>query len=154
MTEPTVTFRATLELGGKTATGIVVPDDAVTTLGAGKRPAVRVTINGYTYRSTIARRGTRYLLPVSAEHRSAAGVAAGDEVDVRLAVDTAPREVTVPSDLAAALDANAQAKQAFERLAYSHKQRHVLAIEAAKSPETRQRRIDGAIAMLQDSPPR
>jgi uncharacterized protein YdeI (YjbR/CyaY-like superfamily) len=113
-----------------------------------------VTINGYTYRSTIARRGTRYLLPVSAEHRSAAGVAAGDELDVRLAVDTEPREVTVPSDLAAALDANAQAKQAFERLPYSHKQRHVLAIEAAKSPETRQRRIDGAIAMLQETQPR
>jgi hypothetical protein len=149
-----VTFRATLELGGKTATGIVVPDDAVAALGAGKRPAVRVTINGYTYRSSIARRGTRFLLPVSAEHRTAAGVAVGDDVDVRLIVDDEPREVAVPPDLAAALDANGQAKQAFERLAYSHKQRHVLAIEAAKSPETRRRRIDGAIAMLQETQPR
>lgn len=137
-----------MELGGKTATGIEVPADVVEALGSGKRPAVTVTVNGHTYRSTVASMGGRFLLPLSAENRSAAGVQAGDEVDVDVELDTAPREVEVPADLQAALDGDAEARAAWERLSYSHKRQHVLAIEGAKAAETRQRRIDKALAML------
>ncbi|MEA2844373.1 MAG: hypothetical protein QOJ69_2044, partial [Actinomycetota bacterium] len=96
-------FRTTLELGGKTATGIRVPDEVVEGLGSGKRPPVRVTINGHTYRSTVAVMGGAFMVGVSAEERSKAGVAAGDEVDVDIELDTEPREVVVPPDFAAAL---------------------------------------------------
>src|SRR3954471_8409186 len=125
-------FRAILELAGKTATGFRVPAEIVAALGSGKRPPVRVTINGYTYRNTVAVYGGVFMLGVSAEHRAAAGVQAGAELDIDIELDTAPREVTVPRDFAAALDADADARQAFDRLSYSHKQQHVLAIEQAK----------------------
>jgi hypothetical protein len=143
-------FRTTVELGGKTATGMRVPADVVEALGAGKRPAVRVTIGAHTYRSTIASRGGVYLLPVSAENRAGAGVTAGDEVDVTVELDTEPREVAVPDDLATALAGDPAAAQAFGALTYSHRLRHVLAIEDAKTPETRRRRIDKALEMLRD----
>jgi Bacteriocin-protection, YdeI or OmpD-Associated/Domain of unknown function (DUF1905) len=145
-----VKFRSTLLLGGKTATGIEVPAEVVDSLGSSKRPAVVVTIGTYSYRSSIAPRGGVFLLPVSAEVRSGAGIAAGDEVHVELVLDTAPREVSVPSDLAAALDADAAARTFFEGLSYSNQSRHVLAIEDARTPETRQRRIDKTIATLRE----
>ena len=88
-----------------------MPDDVVEALGAGKRPAVRVTIGAHTYRSTIASRGGVYLLPLSAENRAGAGVAAGDEVDVTVELDTEPREVAVPDDLATALAGDAAADE-------------------------------------------
>ena len=141
-------FRATVELGGKTATGIEVPTEVVESLGAGKRPPVRVTINGHTYRSTVASMGGRFMLPVSAENRSGAGVAAGDEVDVELEVDTAPREVAVPPDLAHALRRDDAARRFFDGLSYSQKRWFLSGIEEAKKPETRQRRVDKAVAML------
>ena len=141
-------FRTTVELGGKTATGLPVPAEVVEALGAGKRPAVRVTVGAHTYRSSIASRGGVYLLPLSAENRAGAGVAAGDEVDVTVELDTEPREVAVPEDLATALAGDDAAATAFEALPYSHRLRHVLAIEDAKAPETRRRRIDKALEML------
>jgi hypothetical protein len=144
-------FATTVEAGGKTATGLPVPAEVVEALAAGKRPAVRVTIGGHTYRSTVAPRGGRFLVPLSAENRTAARVTAGDEVEVDLEVDTEPREVTVPADLAAALAGDEPARQAFERLAYSHRLRHVLAVEAAKAPETRRRRIDKTLEALRAS---
>src|SRR3954470_7870900 len=126
-------FRATVLLGGRTATGIQVPDEVVDALGAGRRPAVRVTLKGgYVYRSSVASMGGVFMLPVSAEHRAGAGVAAGDEVDVDLEVDTEPREVAVPSDFAEALDREPAARRAFDSLPYSHKQRYVLSIDGAK----------------------
>jgi hypothetical protein len=143
-------FRAVLELGGKTATGVQVPDTVVDSLGAGKRPSVRVTINGYGYPSTVASMGGRFMLPVSAEVRAHAGVAAGDEVDVEVALDTAPREVSVPPDLSAALDREPEAKAFFETLSYSNKRRVVLSIKDAKTAETRQRRIDRALSTLHE----
>src|SRR5690348_17158594 len=97
-------FHAILQSHGKTATGIEVPEEVVAILGAGKRPPVRVTINGHTYRSTIAVMGGVYMLGVSAENRLGAGVAAGDELEVDLELDAAPREVSVPPDFAEALD--------------------------------------------------
>ena len=90
------------------------------------------------------------MLPVSAEHRAAAGIAAGDEVEVELVLDEAPREVVVPDDFAAALDGDAAAKEQFARLSYSNKRRHTLSIEDAKTPETRQRRIAKAIETLRE----
>jgi hypothetical protein len=146
-----VRFRTTVELGGKTATGLEVPAEVVDALGAGKKPPVRVTIGGHTYRSTVAVRGGRYLLPLSAENRGAAGVAAGDGVDVDLELDTEPREVAVPADLTAALDGDDAARQAFRALPYSHRLRHVLAIEEARTPETRQRRVTKALEMLREN---
>jgi hypothetical protein len=143
-------FRATVQLAGKTATGIEVPEEVVAGLGSSRRPAVRVTIRDHTYRSTIARMGGRYMLPVSAEHRSSAGVAAGDEVDVEIKLDTEPREVTVPPDLADALSRDLDAKHFFDGLSYSQKQWHVLAVEAAKTTQTRQRRIAKALSTLRE----
>jgi hypothetical protein len=144
-----VRFRATIELAGKTATGIRVPAEVVDSLGAGKKPPVRVTINGQTYRSTIASRSGQYLVGVSAENRRLTGVAAGDEVDVNIELDTEPREVALPDDLEQALQAKPRAKQFFESLSFSQKQWYVLPIEEAKKPETRRRRLEKAIEMLQ-----
>ena len=143
-------FRAILEQSGKTATGITVPVDIVEALAAGKKPAVSVTLNGYTYRSSIATMGGEYRIPVSAEVREAAGVTAGDEVSVEVALDTAPREVTVPADFAAALAGDTAARATFDRISYSEKRWFVLGIEDAKTPETRQRRIDKAIERLRE----
>jgi hypothetical protein len=141
-------FSSRVELGGRTATGIPVPDDVVEALGAGRRPAVHVSIGGHTYRSTVAARGGRFMVPLSAENREAAGVAAGDEVDVDLDLDTEPREVAVPADLAEALARDDEARQVFEGLPYSHRLRWVLSIEDAKTEQTRQRRVVKAIEGL------
>lgn len=141
-------FHATIERSGKTATGIEVPADVLAALGAGKRPSVRVTINGYSYPSTVGTMGGRSLIPVSAEVRGQAGVSAGDNVPVDVVADAAPRRVEVPADLSAALGREPAAQQAFDRLSYSGQRRYVLAIEQAKTAQTRQRRIDKAVAEL------
>jgi antitoxin component of MazEF toxin-antitoxin module len=143
-------FRTELLLGGKTATGMRVPAEIVEALGQGKKPQVTVTINGYTYRSTVAVYGGEYMLPVSAEVRAGAGVAAGDEIDVEVELDTAPRVAAVPADLAEALAADPAALAAFERLSYSNQRQHTLSVEGAKTPETRARRVAKAVATLLD----
>ena len=143
-------FRATVERSGKTATGVEVPSTVVERLGAGKRPAVRVTINGFTYRSTIASMGGRFMVGISAEHRAGAKVAGGDVVDVDIELDTAPRAVDVPRDLAAALEKDGAAKATFDGLSYSNKRWHVLSIEGAKTEETRTRRIERSVAALRE----
>ncbi|MCU1604688.1 MAG: hypothetical protein JWP46_1153 [Modestobacter sp.] len=141
-------FSTTIELGGKTATGMEVPPEVVEALGAGKKPPVRVTVGGYTYRSTIASMGGRFLLPLSAERRAAAGLAAGDRVDVEVELDTQPRTVEVPADLTTALDAEPAARVRFDALSYSAQLRHVLAVEGAKAEATRARRVAGVVAGL------
>jgi hypothetical protein len=141
-------FRTTIQQSGKTATGIQVPDEVVEALGSGRRPAVKVTINGYTYRNTVAVIGGVYMVGVSAEHRAGAGVAGGDEVDVDVELDTAPREVAVPADFAAALDAEPNARSTFDGLSYSNKSWHVLQVTGAKTDETRQRRIAKSVDLL------
>jgi hypothetical protein len=143
-----VRFRTTIKQSGKTATGIQVPEEVVQALGSGKRPAVTVTINGYTYRSTVAVLGGVYMVGVSAEHRAGAGVAGGDEVDVDIEPDTAPREVSVPADLAAALETEPEARRTFDGLSYSNKSWHVLQVEGAKTEETRRRRIARSVDLL------
>ncbi|MDQ1446302.1 MAG: hypothetical protein QOI20_2766 [Acidimicrobiaceae bacterium] len=146
----TVTFRAVLQSNGKTATGIQVPDEVVAALAAGKRPAVQVTIGGHTYRSTVATMGGVFMIGVSADNRAKARVAAGDEVDVELALDSAPRTVTVPPDFGDALDAAPQARRFFEGLSYSQQRWFVDGIESAKKPETRARRVAQAVDRLAD----
>jgi hypothetical protein len=143
-------FRATIKLGGKTATGIEVPAEVVASLGPSKRPAVRVRIKGHTYRSSVAPLGGVFMLPVSAENRTSAGVAAGDEVDVDIELDTEPREVIMPPDFTEALDHDARARRFFDGLSYSQKLWHVTSIEGAKTAETRQRRIAKAVSMLRE----
>ena len=129
-------------------TGIEVPADVVEALGAGKRPPVVVTVNGYQYRSTIAPMGGRFLVPFSAERRNESGIAGGDAIDVELVVDTAPRVVEVPADLKAALDGAAGAAEAWAKLSYSNQKAHVTAVTGAKAPETRTRRIASVVAKL------
>ena len=147
-------FRTTILQGDKTATGIRVPDDVVEALAAGKRPKVLVTIRGYTYRSSIAVVGGDFMVGVSADNRAGAGVRGGDEVDVDIELDTAPRVVTVPDDFASALDAAPDARRMFETLSYSNKSWHTLQVEGAKTDETRQRRITRSIEALRDGRPR
>ena len=146
--QPILTFKAVLRLEGKTATGIQVPVEVVEALGKGKRPPVLVTIGNHTYRSTVAAYKDVFMLPVSAENREAAGAAAGDEVEVQLALDTQPREVSLPSDFKQRLEGVSQARVYFESLSYSNQRRIVLNIESAKTAETRQRRIDKAVEVL------
>ena len=141
-------FRATVELGGKTATGIEVPEDVVAALGSGQRPPVTVSLGGHTYRTTVARMGGRFLVPLSAENRTAAGVAAGDRVDVDIEADTGPREVTVPGDLAAALAQDGTARATFDALSYTHRKEWVRWIEEAKRAETRASRLAKTVESL------
>ena len=148
-------FTTTLQLEGKTATGFRVPAEVVDALGQGKkRPPVTVTINGYTYRSTIAAYGDVYMLPLASEHREAVGASPGDELVVDIELDTAPREVEVPADFAAALEADPAAKTTFDGLSYSNKRWHVINVEGTKNPETRARRIEKSVATLHDGKPR
>jgi hypothetical protein len=141
-------FTTTILQAGKTATGIEVPPEVIESLASGKRPAVKVTLNGYTYRSTVAPMGGKFMVGVSADVREAAGVAGGDTVQVTLDLDTEPRVVEVPADLQRALARSPKARKAFEALSYSNRKAHVTSIEGAKTDETRQRRIDKTIAKL------
>ena len=143
-------FTTTLDSAGKNAAGFRVPREVVEALGKGKRPPVIVTINGYSYRNTVAVYGDEFLIGVAQEHRGPAGVTPGDVIEVDLALDTAPREVEVPPDFAAALDAAPDAKATFEALSYSNKRRFTLSIDDAKTPETRQRRIDKSVEQLRE----
>jgi hypothetical protein len=141
-------FKTTIMLAeDMNATGIVVPDDVVGKLGQGKKPKVVVSLKGYSYRSTVAVMGGKFMLPLAKEHRDKAGVKGGDKVEVTLEVDDAPREVEVPKDLAAALK-KAGARAAFDKLAFTHRKEHVRSIEEAKAAETRVRRIEKAVAMV------
>jgi hypothetical protein len=145
---PRARFRTSLLAAGKTATGIEVPPELIERLGAGKRPAVVVTIGSYTYRTTVGVMGGRALIPVSADHRRQAGIAAGDDIDVTLELDAAPRHVELPADLAEALSTDDPARRFFDGLSASQKKWHVQQVESAKTPETRQRRIGKSMDML------
>jgi Bacteriocin-protection, YdeI or OmpD-Associated/Domain of unknown function (DUF1905) len=147
-------FRTTILQGDKTATGIEVPPEIVEALAAGKRPKVQVTLRGYTYRSSVAVMGGVYMIGVSAENRAGARVKGGDELDVDIELDTAPREVTVPADFAAALRTEPTAQRTFGGLSYSNKSWHVFQIEGAKTDETRQRRIAKSVEILREGRPR
>lgn len=147
-------FRTTVLQSGKNTTGIQVPDEIVDALGRGKRPPVTVTIHGFTYRNTVAVMDGVYMIGVSAAVRAGSGVKGGDVVDVDIELDTAPREVEVPADFAVALDAEPDARRTFDALSYSNKSWHTLQIAAAKTDETRQRRIAKSVDALRAGRPR
>jgi len=128
--------------------GFAVPEEVLSHLGAGNGPAVRVTLGRHTYRTTIARRGGRCLIPLSAENRAAAGVTAGDEVDVHIEADTGPREVDLPADLAEALAGDQPAREFFEMLAYTHRKEWARWVGDAKRPETRTSRLATTLESL------
>jgi Domain of unknown function (DUF1905)/Bacteriocin-protection, YdeI or OmpD-Associated len=130
--------------------GLEVPQRVVEALGGGKRPKVTITINGHSWRSRVAIMRGRYLLGLSKANRQAAGVVTGDKVEVDLELDTKPRVVAEPADLARALDADTVARRVFESLSYGRKLQHVRAIEGAEKPETRKRRIAKTIATLRE----
>ncbi len=147
-------IRAKVHKGGKNTTGIEVPEEVLTALGSGRRPAVKVTINGYTYRSTVGTHDGRPMISLSADNGAKAGVEGGDEVDVDIELDTAPRVVEVPAELAAALDAEPAARATFDKLSNSNKSWHVLQLTGAKTEETKQRRIAKSVATLKEGKPR
>ena len=148
MTEQrSVTFETTLAASGDN-TGIEVPPELVEQLGAGRRPPVAVDLGGYVYRSTVAVMGGRHLVSVSAAVRQATGLAAGDPVRVTLTLADTPREVDVPDDLAAALAADEQAGTFFATLSNSLQRYHVDTVSGARTAETRQRRIEKAVALF------
>lgn len=141
-------FRCVILAAGKSATGIPVPADVVAALGSGRKPAVHVSLAGYSYRSTVAPYDGGFRIPLSAEHRSAAGVAAGDEVEVELTLDTEPREAEVPADFAAALDAEPATRAFFDGLSYSNQRSYLLWVTGTKNEETRARRVAQGVEML------
>jgi hypothetical protein len=142
-----VTFDTTVAAIGNN-TGIVVPDELIEQLGAGGRPAVVVSVNGYQYRNTVGVMGGRHMISISAAVRKDTGLKGGDPVTVVLTVADGPREVTVPGDLAAALAADPAAAAFFGQLSNSLQRYHVDNVNAAKTAETRQRRVEKAVALF------
>ncbi len=147
-------LRAKIEQTGKNTTGIEVTPAVLEKLGGGKRPPVKVSINGHRYRTTVGSMGGVAMISVSAAHRQAAGVKGGDEVDLEIELDSAPREIDVPEELAAALAAEPAALATFEKLSNSNKGWHVTQVISAKTDETRQRRIAKSVAALKEGKPR
>jgi hypothetical protein len=148
-----VTFETTVASSGNN-TGIVVPGEVIEQLAAGKRPPVLVHVNGYEYRNTVAVMGDRHMVSISAAVRNVTGLKGGDPIRVTLTVADTPQEVNVPADFAAALAADERARTFFGKLSNSLQRYHVDNINAAKSADTRQRRIDKAIALFLDGKPR
>ena len=140
-------FRAIVIPSGN-ATAVEIPDDVVQSLGPEARPPVAITINGHTWRSRVAIKDGQRLVGISAANREAAGIAEGQQIEIDLLLDTAPREVEEPEDLKSALDANPAARAAFDKLPFGLKAKHVREIEAAKTPEVRARRIGKLVETL------
>ena len=140
-------FQTTLFEARPGVTGIEVPPEVLAELGGGKRPAVVVTVGAHTYRSTVGSMGGRALVPLSKENRLLAGVEPGQDLEIVLELDAAPRLVEVPDDLAAALD-DGRLRAAFDALSPSAKKAHVTAVAGAKAVETRSRRIRSIVESL------
>lgn len=147
-------FHTTIKQAGKTATGIQIPDEVIAALGAGKKPPVKMTVNGYAYRSTVATVDGNYMVGFNADHREASGLGGGDEVDVEIEVDTEPRTVELPADFQVALESEPKAKATFDKLSNSLKGYHVSQVTGAKTDETRVRRIEKSISTLREGKPR
>lgn len=139
-------YTAELKLTGNN-TGIEIPDAVLDELGAGKRPRLKVTLNGYSFQVTPGSMGGKVMIPVSKARREAAGAKGGEMLEVELEVDDQPVEIEVPEDFATALKTEGL-RPAFDKLAPSHRKEHVRAINEAKSEQTRQRRIAKAIEMV------
>lgn len=135
---------------GSNATGIEVPAELITELGAGKKPKVKVTVNGFTYSTTVAVFGGAYFIPVSAERRQAADIHANDRIEVTLELDTEPRTVDIPADLTEALQKRGLL-EAFQGLSYTYRKEYARQVETAKALETRTRRIHKILEMLSET---
>ena len=142
-----VSFETTVAATGNN-TGIVVPEEVIEQLAAGNRPPVLVSVNGYEYRNTVGVMGGKHMISISAAVRKATGLKGGDPIRVTLTLADTPRDVTIPADFAAALAADEQASAFFGTLSNSMQRYHIDTITAAKSADTRQRRIDKAIALF------
>ena len=143
-----IRFHAQLQARGPAA-AVVLDEEQVAAVGEGaKRFPVVATVNGYTWRTSVARMGGEFLVGLSREVRDGAGVQAGDEVEVSVELDQAPREVDVPEALAAALAADAEAAAAFERMAFTHRKEYARWVAEAKREETRERRVAQAVEMI------
>lgn len=148
-------FKASIKQAeGSSATGIEIPDKVLEALGAGKKPPVKLTVNGYAYRSTVATVSGKYMVGFSADHRAASGLKGGDPVEIEIQLDTEPRTIEVPADFQAALNADPRARETFDKLSNSLKGYHVSQVTGTKNPETRQRRIEKSIATLRSGKPR
>ncbi len=143
-----VRFDTKMMQTGPNTTGVVVPPEVVAKLGGGGRPAVVVKLNDYSYRTTIGVMKGHAMLPFSAQHREASGISGGDAISVELSLDVQPRTVTVPDDLAQALEADPQLAAAFEKLAPSRRKADVENVVGAKTAETRARRIEAILSRL------
>ena len=141
-------FTAKVRLDGKTATSLEVPSSVVHALGPSRRPPVRITVGGHTYRTTVAAYGNQFFVPLNRENRTAAGVKAGDTVAVSIEIDDAIRIVEVPDDFAKAM--KAKQRTFFDALAFSHQREYVQWIASAKRADTRARRVERAIEMLSE----
>jgi len=141
-------FRTTLQRFGPNNTGIEVPEEVLVGLGRGRRVKVVATVNGYTYRTSVGPAYGKILMPFSSEHRAASGLSGGEDIEVELVTDDAPREVDVPPDFGTALADAPEASRFFDGLSYTNRRSYVLWIEDAKKPETRTARIERAVAML------
>lgn len=154
MSEPQ-RFRAELRSAGDSGgAGFDVPLDVAAALSDAKRPPVTVTINGFEFRTRLAVYGGQPMVGVSKANRAGAGIDIGDAFDVLIAVDTAPREIAVPPDLAEALAEEPAAAGTFDRLSFSHRREYVQWITEAKRPETRARRVADALERLRAGKPR
>ena len=146
--QPKLKFSTILLQAGKTATGIKIPEEIIEKLSAGKKPAIKVTINGFTYRSTVAVMGGAYMVGVNAENREGAKVKGGDKIEVTIQLDTEERVVEVPVELQKVLNKDSAMKKYFESLSYSKKKLLAQPIKDAKTEETKVSRIEKAIKAL------
>jgi hypothetical protein len=144
------TFTWTLESQGGNNTGFIVPEDVVLAFGRGRRVPISVTIGDFSYRTTIVSMRGRFLFGVNAEQRKATGLQAGDEVTLTIEADDAPREVELPPELAAALDADPAAKAAFEKLSFTNRKEAARSIADAKAEDTKARRLAKVLESLRD----
>ncbi|MFN8375618.1 MAG: YdeI/OmpD-associated family protein [Anaerolineae bacterium] len=142
-----VSYKTSVKAAGNN-TGLEVPPDVIAQLGTSKKPSVVVTVAGYTYRSTVAVMDGKFMISLSKAHREAAGLKGGDEVEVTLELDSGPRLVEVPADLAAALAETPGLRESFDAASYSARKEYVRQVEDAKTPETRTRRIAKVIESL------
>lgn len=148
---PKLTTFTTKLLGFGNNTGIEVPPANIAELGSSKKPPIEVSVNGYTYKSTVAVMNGRYMISFAKAHREASGIQAGDQIKVVLVLDEGVREVVIPEQLRTSLQ-NENLLEAFNKLAYSSRKEAVRQVNDAKAEETRGRRIEKIVASLRIQP--
>ncbi|MEO6728842.1 MAG: YdeI/OmpD-associated family protein [Candidatus Dojkabacteria bacterium] len=143
-------FTAKIFTGGGQTAGFLIPEDVMTSLGDKKRVPVVITLNGYSYRSTVATYEGKQAVGISIENREKAGVKIGDTLEIDVSFDDKPRIVEVPEIMQKELEKNPKAKEVFEGLAFTHKKEYVKWIEEAKKEETKTSRLEKLNQMILD----